>query len=215
MAPKVAVTAAIAPQAMMSARLKFRRDTFPADEAAVRIRSAIDACGAYAPPTASIAIFWSGGASLGSLTARIISSACTTSGLLRTVVASPAESDGLTLLVESSACHFGSGGAGGAATFAAGARATTSPPAAAGDVSGCPAQGAGPSTSLVSYLITSTGHPSAPTMIDGVRGFRNSAFIAGGRMMQVSSRTSNTSGQSFSHASQTMQPGAIQTLLMI
>ena len=47
-------------------------------------------------------------------------------------------------------------------------------------------------------------------MIDGVN-VVNSAFMAGGRMMQVSSCTSNTSGQSASHASQTMQPGAIQT----
>src|SRR5689334_22191102 len=92
-----------------------------------------------------------------------------------------AESDGLILLVASSACHFGSGGACGAATFAAGALATTSP-AAAATGAGWSAHGALPSTSLVSYLMTSTGHPSDATMIDGVSGRRNSAFCAGGRI---------------------------------
>src|SRR5438105_1399714 len=135
-----------------------------------------------------------------------------TSALLRTVVANPAESEGLILLVESSACHFGSGGPIGAATFAAGAFARVSPAAAAAAASASfPAHGAGPSTSIMSNLITSTGHPSAATMIDGVSGLVNSALIAGGRMMHVASCTSNTSGQSFSQASQTMQPGAIQT----
>src|SRR5438270_13017208 len=132
------------------------------------------------------------------------------SGLLRTVVPNPADSDGLILLVESSACHFGSGGPSGAATFAAGAAARTSPPAAAASCS-LPAHGAAPGTSTVSNLITSTGHPSAATMIEGVSGLRKSAVIAGGRITQVCSCTSNTSGQSFSHESQTMHPGAIQT----
>ena len=86
----------------------------------------------------------------------------------------------------SSACHFGSGGAGGAATFAAGRLARRlPPPAAAGAPLRCLAHGAGPSTSIVSNLITSTGHPSAATMIDGVSGLRKSALIAGGRMRQV------------------------------
>src|SRR4051794_11824437 len=109
MAPKVAVTKAIAPQAMTRAKLKLRRETFPADAAAARMRSPSDGCGAYAPPTASIAIRWSAGAFFGSLTAWIISWACTTWGLLRTVVANPADRDGLILLVESRACHLGSG----------------------------------------------------------------------------------------------------------
>jgi hypothetical protein len=60
--------------------------------------------------------------------------------------------------------------------------------------------------------MTSTGQPSAAVMIDGVSGLVNSALIAGGRMMHVASCTSKTSGQSFSQESQTMQPGAIQTL---
>src|SRR5205085_2950733 len=101
----------------------------------------------------------------------------------------------------------------GATTLAAGALARVSPaaaPAAAASAS-LPAHGAGPSTSIMSNLITSTGHPSAATMIDGVSGLVNSALIAGGRMMHVASCTSNTSGQSFSQASQTMHPGAIQT----
>jgi hypothetical protein len=51
-------------------------------------------------------------------------------------------------------------------------------------------------------------------MIDGVNGFVNLAFCASGRTMHVSSNTSNTGGQSVSHASQTMQPGAIQTLMI-
>src|SRR4051794_40759252 len=51
------------------------------------------------------------------------------------------------------------------------------------------------------------------TMIEGVSGLRKSGLCAGGRIRQVSSVTSNTSGQSFSHASQTMHPGAIQTLV--
>src|SRR5439155_5007662 len=137
-----------------------------------------------------------------------------TSGLLRTVVARPADSDGLILLVLKSACHLGSGGPIGAATFAAGALACVSPPAAAAAAASAslPAQGAGPSISIMSNLITSTGHPSAATMIDGVSGLVNSALIAGERMMQVASWTSKTSGQSFSQASQTMHPGAIQTL---
>jgi hypothetical protein len=63
--------------------------------------------------------------------------------------------------------------------------------------------------------MTSTGQPSAAMMIDGVSGRRKSGLCAGGRIRQVSSVTSKTSGQSFSHASQTMQPGAIQTLVMI
>jgi hypothetical protein len=63
--------------------------------------------------------------------------------------------------------------------------------------------------------MTSTGHPSAATMIEGVSGRKKSGDCAGGRIRQVSSVTSNTSGQSFSHASQTMHPGAIQTLVMI
>src|SRR4051794_7472535 len=98
-----------------------------------------------------------------------------TSGLLRTVVPRLAESDGLTLLVEMRACHFGSGGAGGATTLAAGALAVamTSAPAAA--AASCPAHGAGPATSTTSYLITSTGHPSAAVMIDGVSGLVKSA----------------------------------------
>jgi hypothetical protein len=50
-------------------------------------------------------------------------------------------------------------------------------------------------------------------MTDGVRGLRKSGLRAGGRMTQVCSWTSKTSGQSFSHESQTMQPGAIQTLV--
>ena len=52
-------------------------------------------------------------------------------------------------------------------------------------------------------------------MMDGVSGFRKSALCAGGRIRHVSSVTSKTSGQSFSHASQTMQPGAIHTFVMI
>ena len=52
-------------------------------------------------------------------------------------------------------------------------------------------------------------------MIDGVNGLRKSAFSAGGRITQVSSCTSKTSGQSFSHESQTMHPGAIQTFVTI
>ena len=48
-------------------------------------------------------------------------------------------------------------------------------------------------------------------MIEGVIGPRKSALCAGGRIRQVVSVTSNTSGQSFSQASQTMHPGAIQT----
>src|SRR5687767_13379967 len=120
----------------------------------------------------------SGGASFGSDTARTISSACMTCGDLRTVVARPALSDGLILLVVSSACHFGSGGPKGAATFAAGALAcaTTPAPAAAGSPAGASAHGALPGTSLVSYLITSTGQPSAATMIDGVSGIRKSGL---------------------------------------
>jgi hypothetical protein len=51
-------------------------------------------------------------------------------------------------------------------------------------------------------------------MIDGVSGLMKSGFSAGGRMTQVSSCTSNTSGQSFSHESHTMQPGAIHTFVM-
>src|SRR3954467_10394561 len=99
----------------------------------------------------------------------------------------PADIDGLILLGESSACHFGSGGAGGAATFAAGARATTSPPAPAATPSaGAFAHGAGPGTSFVSILMTSTGQPSIAVMMEGVIGARNSACCAGGRMMQVS-----------------------------
>src|SRR5690242_12705454 len=125
----------------------------------------------------------------------MMSSAWMTSGLLRTVEARPADMEGLILLVESSACQRGSGGAGGAATFAAGARATTSPPAgAAAAAASAAAHGASPGTSIVSYLITSTGQPSAATMIEGVKGFKKSALIAGGRMMQVCSWTSKTSG---------------------
>src|SRR5438309_11059804 len=123
------------------------------------------------------------------------------------VLAKPAESDGLILLVERSACHLGSGAAIGAAALAAtGAPACEPTGAAAAVGAGRFAQGASPGTSIVSNLITSTGHPSAATMIDGVNGLRNSAFIAGGRMRHVVSCTSKTSGQSFSHASHTMQP---------
>src|SRR4051794_38567398 len=124
----------------------------------------------------------------------------------------PALSDGLILLVESSACIFGSAGAIGAAAFAAFAGAAPAL-AAAGSPAGRSAHGALPSTSTVSNLMTSTGHPSAAVWIDGVRGLRKSAFIAGGRMMQVSSCTSKTSGQSFSQESHTMHPGAIQTFV--
>src|SRR5690348_13428462 len=97
------------------------------------------------------------------------------------VEARPADNDGLILLVVSSACHFGSGGPSGAAGFDAGALATTSPPPAAAapaaaGAAGWFAHGAGPSTSFVSYLMTSTGHPSAATIIDGVRGLRKSAL---------------------------------------
>src|SRR5688572_6051258 len=216
-APNVAPTAAIAPQATTSARFIVRRDTLPFADA--RRRSPIDICGAYAPPAARTAMRWSGGALRQSTpclsTARTISSPWLISGLRRTVVARFAESDGLILLVLSRAWNFGSGGAGGATIFAAGALATTSAPAAAGEPSGWFAHGAGPSTSFVSNLMTSTGQPSAATMIDGVSGRRKSGLCAGGRIRQVSSVTSNTSGQSFSHASQTMQPGAIQTLVMI
>src|SRR5688572_15408796 len=134
-----------------------------------------------------------------------------TSGLLRMVVAKPADSDGLTLLVLSSACQRGSGGPIGAGALAA-AGACATPAAGADAACSWPAHGAGPGTSTVSYLITSTGHPSAATMIEGVSGFVKSGLIAGGRMRHVVSWTSKTSGQSFSHASQTMHPGAIQTL---
>src|SRR5205085_9476354 len=97
--------------------------------------------------------------------------------------------------------------------------AATSAPATdpIGAAAGSPSagQGAGPSTSLVSNLITSTGHPSAATMIDGVNDATKSGLCAGGRIRHVVSVTSNTSGQSFSQASQTMHPGAIQTLVTI
>src|SRR4051794_20511420 len=99
-----------------------------------------------------------------------------TSGDLRMVVPIAADLDGDTRLVDSSACHFGSGGAGGAMTLAAGARAVTSAPAAAGSPSPPSARGGGPATSCVSYLMTSTGHPSAATMIDGVNGFKKSGL---------------------------------------
>src|SRR6187401_350784 len=112
-----------------------------------------------------------------------------TSGDFRIVEASPAESDGETLLVESSACHFGSGGPSGAACFGAGAFALTSPGPAAAAAASAAAHGAGPSTSMVSNLITSTGQPSAATMIDGVSGLVNSALIAGGRIRHVVSCT--------------------------
>src|SRR5687768_9320984 len=121
----------------------------------------------------------SGGASFGSATAWTISSACTTCGDLRTVVARPADSDGLILLVCSSAWNFGSGGPIGAATLAAGAFAcatTPVPPAVAGSPAGASAQGALPGTSFVSNLITSTGHPSAAIWIDGVNGARKSGL---------------------------------------
>src|SRR5689334_16966603 len=88
----------------------------------------------------------------------------------------------------------------------------TSPPLAAGAAAG----GAGTSaasTVIVSNLMTSTGHSSAASMIVSVIGLVNSAFMASGRMMQVSSVTWKTSGQVVSHASQTMQPGAIQTFV--
>ncbi len=95
----------------------------------------------------------------------------------------------------------------------AGAACPPAAGAAAAAAASRPAHGAGPATSTVSNLITSTGQPSAATMTEGVSGLRKSALIAGGRMRQVVSVTSNTSGQSFSHASQTMHPGAIQTLV--
>src|SRR5580692_8876264 len=99
----------------------------------------------------------SGGASAGICTDFIISCAPMTWGLLRTVVAKPADRDGLILLVVSRACHRGSGGPSGAAGRLVVALAATSPPpaAAAPAVAGWLAQGAGPSTSLVSNLITS------------------------------------------------------------
>src|SRR4051812_10403757 len=140
-----------------------------------------------------------------------MSSAWITSGLLRTVVARPADCEGLMRLVDSSACQRGSGGAMGAAALA-----TWATPAAGAEpaaTTSWPAQGAGPSTSTVSNLMTSTGQPSAATMTDGVSGFRKSTLRAGGRMTQVCSWTSKTSGQSFSQESQTMQPGAIQTFV--
>jgi hypothetical protein len=59
------VVAAIKPQAITSAKLKLRRDIFAADCAAApaaRMRSAIDCFGTNAPPAASIAMRWSGGA---------------------------------------------------------------------------------------------------------------------------------------------------------
>src|SRR5688500_3891961 len=108
-----------------------------------------------------------------------------TSVLLRTVVASPADFDGLIVLVLSSACHLGSGADMGAGALAAGAWA--GPPAAAAAAASCsrPAHGAGPATSMVSNLMTSTGQPSAAVMMDGVSGLVKSGLIAGGRMRQV------------------------------
>src|SRR5688500_2556310 len=130
-----------------------------------------------------------------------------TSALLRTVVPGAADLDGLILLVESSACQRGSGGdmTGSGLCAAARGAAPSAAPAPAGTPSPSLGQGAGPGTTLVSYLMTSTGQPSAAILIDGVSGERNSGAIAGGRIRHVVSVTSNTSGQSFSHASQTMQ----------
>src|SRR5205085_9341138 len=105
---------AVRPQPTTRATLSWRRVIFAASAArpaALRRRWAIDGAGAYPPPAASIAIRRSGGAPLGSLTALTISSAWITSGLLRMVVASPADCDGLMRLVLSSACQRGSGGA--------------------------------------------------------------------------------------------------------
>src|SRR5688572_22254246 len=139
-----------------------------------------------------------------------------TSGLLRTVVPGAADFEGLILLVESSACHRGSGGditGSGLWAVARGAAPPSAAPAPAGAPSPSLGQGAGPATTFVSYLMTSTGQPSAAILIDGVSGDRKSGLSAGGRIRHVVSVTSNTSGQSFSHASQTMQPGAIHTLV--
>src|SRR6267142_6488244 len=114
------------------------------------MRSASDCAGAYAPAAAKIAARWSGGALRGNSTARTISSACTTSELLRIVVARPADLDALILLVLISACHFGSGGPSATSFLAAGALARVSPPAAPAAASSAsfPAHGAGPATSL-------------------------------------------------------------------
>src|SRR2546421_8128058 len=119
------------------------------------------------------------------------------------VLARPADSEGLIELVLRRACHLGSIGAIGAAALAVTAAPAVEPAgAAAGVAAGWLAQGASPGTSTVSNLMTSTGQPSAATMIDGVSGLMKSAFIAGGRIRQVVSVTSKTSGQSFSQASQ-------------
>src|SRR5688500_1279136 len=195
MASDVATQKAVAPHPTIKATLSCRRvmvAAFAARPATARMRSAIEGAGAYPPPTASIAIRRSGGASLGKSTARTMSSAWITSGLLRTVVASPADCDGLTRLVLSRACQRGSGGAIGAGALA-GAWATPAAGADADAVTSWPAQGAGPATSTVSNLITSTGQPSAATMIDGVSGLRKSAPSAGGRITHVCSWTSKTS----------------------
>src|SRR5215218_533 len=99
----------------------------------------------------------------------MISSAWLISGDRRMLEERPAERDGLMRDVLSRACIFGSAGANGAATFAAGALAATAP-AATGSPAGRSVQGALPSTSFRSNLMTSTGHPSAAMMMDGVSG---------------------------------------------
>src|SRR4051812_47080480 len=108
----------------------------------------------------------------------MISSAWLISGDRRMLDERPALRDGLMRDVLSSACIFGSGGAIGAATLAAGAFAATAP-AEAGSPAGRSAHGALPSTSFNSNLMTSTGQPSAAIWIDGVSGLRKSSFIAG------------------------------------
>src|SRR4029079_226939 len=124
-----------------------------------------------------MAMRWSGGTLRRSTpsirAARENSSAWLISGARRKVVPRFADSDGLILLVLSRACHLGSGGAGGATALAgAFAWATTPAPAPTVSPAGASAQGGLPSTSTVSYLMTSTGHPSAAVMIEGVSGLR-------------------------------------------
>src|SRR2546426_12543584 len=105
---------------------------------------------------------WSAGACFQSTPdlsiARTISCPAMISGDFFTSTAKPGpDLDGLILLLESSACQRGSGGAVGAATFAAAFTSVCAPAATAAPSAGSFGHGAGPSTSLVSNLMTSTG----------------------------------------------------------